>query len=299
MGMYPNEQVLVNVDEFLKNPSRVNRVVRALTADRTIADYAFGQGDANQGAVVYDEVIGQPVDVDPNRDIGIIAPGAEFPQIAVISEIQKSAKVSKYGGESEMTFEAIRRNENDTLQKRLILLGNLIVKRVNAISVAALVTNPNINTMTIGDSWFGASTGTANGDAIGALFGAKALIDDNDLGYVADLALINPLDAQQFFLNIKSIRDQVAVNTTNNPVLSGDLGNMGNMEWIKSSTVPRGTIYVLNRGVSGSIRDEEGGTRTNVYELPARQVRVVQGWRSVVPIITDPKSITKIVGFDS
>lgn len=295
--MYPNGQVAVNVADFLNNPSRVTRVVAALTQDRTIADYAFGQGDANQGAVVYDMVTGQPVDTD--RDVEVIAPGAEFPEIGVLGAASLTAKVSKYGGEAPMTYEAIRRNENDTLQRRLTILANLIIKRVNGVAVNALVSNPYINTLTVGSSWLGAPAGAKTGDAISDLFTAKAQIDDNDLGYIADTALINPLDAQRYFLGIKSIRDQVTVNTNNNPVLSGDMGRIANVDWIKSSAIPQGTIYTLQRGVTGSIRDEEGGTRTNVYDLPARQVRVVQGWRSIVPIITDPKSVTKITGFDA
>lgn len=288
--MYPDANVQVNVRDFITNPSRVERVLTALTKDKTIADYAFGQGDANNGAVIYDEVLGHPADQD--RDVEIIAPGAEFPIVGTTDEMQKMAKVDKYGGAAELTFEAVRRNDTDTMQKRLVIVSNLIIKRVNSVAVNALTRNKNINELIVG-GWGGTTT-----DPIADLFASKGLIDDNELGYEADLFLINPLDAQQYLLGRKDIRDQLPKESaTDNPVLSGDLGNLVGAEWIKSSTIPRGSIYALQRGISGSIRDEEGGIKTHTYDEDRRQVKVIQGWRSIVPIITDPKSITRITGF--
>lgn len=288
--MYPNAEVQLNVRDFINTPSRVERQLTLLTRDKTIADYAFGQGDAQNGAVVYDEVLGHPADQD--RDVEIIAPGGEFPIVGTTEEDSKMAKVDKYGGAAELTWEAIRRNDADTLQKRLVIVSNLIIKRVNSVAVNALTRNKNINTLTV-DSWGGSTS-----DPIADLFASKGLIDDNELGYLSDLFLINPLDAQQYLLGRKDIREQLPKESaTANPVLSGDLGNLVGAEWVKSSTVKRGEIYALQRGVSGSIRDEEGGIKSNTYDENGRQVRVIQGWRSIVPIITDPKSVTRITGF--
>ncbi|MFT4471706.1 major capsid protein [Arthrobacter sulfonylureivorans] len=287
--MYPNQNIQVNVRDFVDNPSRVERVLTDLTKDRTIADYAFSAGDAHNGAVIYDEVLGHPEDQE--RDVEVIAPGAEFPLVGITTEDQKTAKVDKYGGAAELTFEAIRRNDQDTLAKRMTIISNLIVKRVNKVTVNALVTNPNVNTLDIDTDWGQSST-----DPIADLFAAKGLIDDNELGYTGNLYLINPLDAQQYLLGRKDIREQVQ-KEGEHPVLSGDLGNLAGGEWIKTSTIARGEIWLLERGVSGSVRDEEGGIKSHSYDEDRRHVKVIQGWRSIVPIITDPKSVTKITGF--
>lgn len=289
--MYPNQNVPVNVKDFLSNPTRVQRVVSEMTKDKTIADFAFAQGGANNGAVVYDTVLGHPEDQD--RDVEIIAPGAEFPQVGILEEEQNTAKVDKYGGESELTYEAIRRNDQDTLMKRLTILRNLIIKRVNKVAVNSLVTNAHINKLVLTTDWEDSAA-----DPLADIFSAKALIDDNELGYMSNLVLINPLDVQQYLLGKKSIREQLPKeNAALNPILSGDLGRLADLDWIKTSTVPRGKLYIMERGVAGSIRDEEGGTQTNVYDLPGRQVKVVQGWRSIVPIITDPLAVTEVTGF--
>jgi hypothetical protein len=289
--MYPNQNVPVNVKDFLNNPTRVQRVVSEMTKDKTIADYAFSQGGANNGAVVYDTVLGHPEAQD--RDVEIIAPGAEFPQVGILEEEQNTAKVDKYGGESELTYEAIRRNDQDTLMKRLTILRNLIIKRVNKVAVNSLITNPHINKLVLTTDWEDTLA-----DPLADIFSAKAVIDDNELGYMSNLILINPLDLQQYLLGKRSVREQLPrENAALNPVLAGDMGRLADVEWIKTSTVPRGKLYVMERGVAGSIRDEEGGTQTNVYDLPGRQVKVVQGWRSIVPIITDPLAVTEVTGF--
>lgn len=291
MGNYPAGQVNINVADFLNNPSRVERVVRDLTKDKTIADYAFGQGDAKDGAVVYDEVIGEAEEA--NRDVEVIAPGANFPEFGVLDEEQKMAKVDKYGGQSFLTFEAVRRDDVDTLNKRLQIVKNLIVKRVNKVAVNSLVTNPNIRRVALTTAW-----NTVNHDVLADIFAGKARIDDSDMGYTADLILANPDDVQRYLLGRKDIREQLPKESKElNPVLSGDLQGLCGVEWIKSSAIPAGKLYIINKGISGSVRDEEGGVKTNVYDENKNQRTYIQGWRSIVPIVTDPLSVVELSGF--
>lgn len=296
MPVYPKDQVLINVQDFLSNPTRVTRQLdRLVNETGTIADYALAQGPANQGAVIYDQVLSNSIDTD--RDIEVIAPGAEFPEVTDYSLQEKMARVSKYGGKVELTWEAIRRNDVNEVNRKLNLLAYLVTKRINAITVAAVANNPNINTsvLTLGSgvTWADSST-----DPIGDIYMAKTLVDENELGYRANLGLIHPLDATEYFLGRKDIREQFPKeNLANNPVVSSDLGRVGDIEWIKTPRVARGTIYMLQRGVSGSVRDEEGGIQVNSFDKQENQVRVLQSWRSIVPIITDPKSIVKLTGF--
>ena len=291
MGNYPAGQVNINVGDFLNNPSRVERVIRDLTKEKTIADYAFGQGDAKDGAVVYDEVTGDTDQAD--RDVEVIAPGANFPEFSGLDEEQKMDKVSKYGGQSFLTFEAVRRNDVDTLNKRLQIVKNQIIKRVNKVTVNSLVNHANIRGIGLTTTWE-----TADYDVLADIFAGKARIEDADMGYAADLILANPDDVQKYLLGNKSIREQLPKEAKDlNPVLSGDLGNLCGVEWIKSASVPAGKLYIINKGISGSVRDEEGGVKTNVYDTPINQRTYIQGWRSIVPIITDPLSVVELSGF--
>lgn len=295
MPVYPKRDVLINVQDFLSNPTRITRQLDRLVAETgTIADYALTTGPANQGAVIYDQVLSNSIDTD--RDVEVIAPGAEFPEVTDYSLEERMARVSKYGGKVELTWEAIRRNDINEVNRKLNLLAYLVTKRVNAITVAAITANPNINRMALtlpAGGW-----GDTTTDPIGDLYMGKAMVDENELGYRANLGLINPLDSTQYFLGRKDIREQFPrENLANNPVVASDLGRVADIEWIKTPRVPRGTVYMLQRGVSGSVRDEEGGIQVNSFDENQRQTRVLQSWRTMVPIITDPKSVVAITGF--
>jgi len=293
MPIYPVDKVNINVGEFLSNPTRITRQLdRFVNQTGTIADYAFSGGPANQGAVIYDQIVNTTI--DPERDVEVIAPGAEFPEVVDVQLEEKLARVERFGGKQEITWQAIRRNDAGELQRKLQLLSFLIVKRVNAVAVNSITTNPLINVMDLaGTDW-----ATTTTDPIGDVLMAKSMIDDTDIGYRADLALINPLDSTEYFLGRKDIREQFSrENPALNPVLAADLGNVADLEWIKTNRVPRGTIYILQRGVSGSLRDEEGGIQVNSFDDQNRHVRILQSWRTIVPVITDPKSIVKVTGF--
>lgn len=291
MGFYPDEPLDPEfLSGYLTNPSRVKRQIAANTKDKTIADYAFGTGDAKQGAVVYDRVLGRFVEA--NRDVERIDAGAKFPIIGLNDEKALMAKVDTYGGAAEMSFRAIRRNETDTWNRRQKALEGLVIDKVNKLAVSAIVADTAVNVHTITTAWTTTTT-----DPIADIFMGKTLIDDvAELGYKADTALINPLDAQ-LILGRKDIREQYPRESKElNPVLSADLGNIGGVNWIKSNAVPLGSAYILQSKMIGSIRDEEGGTQVNVFDDQERHVKIVQAWRSIVPIITDPKAITVLRG---
>lgn len=290
--MYPEQPLDPQfLKGFLSNPSRVTRQLADNLKDSTIADYAFGQGDANQGAVVYDVVTGEVIEGD--RGAEEIAPGANFPIITVDSGEPKLAKVDKYGGATEMLWEAIDRNETDTWAKRQRVLEAKVRQKVNAVSVKAIQDAPLKHELTVLNDW--AASGT---DVIADIFGACSLIDDAELGYTANLALINPLDSLAYLTGRKDVREQFPRESSDlNPILSRDLAGIADLEWIKSNRVPRGEMYIMQRGVFGSIRDEKGGLQTNIYDENPRQAKVVQAWRQIVPIITDPKALVVIKGF--
>ena len=290
--MYPEEQLPVDyLEGYLSDPSRVQRQINENLRDRTIADYAFGTGDAKQGAVIYDVVTGEVIEGD--RDAEEIKPGANFPIITVDSSKPQLAKTDMFGGAVEMTWQAIKRNETDTWARRQAMLEKKVVKKINQVCLDAIINAPLQNELVLTDSW-----GDADVDIAANIFAGKSLIDDAELGYESDLAIINPLDAQAYLLGRKDVREQFPRESRDlNPILSGDIDGFAGLEWIKSNRVPRGQMYVLQRGVFGSVRYEDPQVQANIYDDNDRHVKIAQAWRSLVPIITDPKALTVIRGF--
>lgn len=289
--MYPEDHLPVDfLKGYLNNPSRVKRSIAENTKDKSIADYAFGKGDAKSGAVVYDRVTGRFVEAD--RDVEKIAAGAKFPVIGLNDEKALMAMVDTYGGAAEMSWRAIRRNETDTWNRRQKALEGLVIEKVNKLCVAAIVNDADINAHVLTKGWADLTS-----DPVADIFMGRTLIDDvAELGYKSDLGMINPLDAQ-LILGRKDVREQYPRESKElNPVLNAELSGIGGVEWIKSNAVPLGSAYVLQKEMIGSVRDEEGGVQTNIFDDQDRHVKIIQAWRSIVPIITDPKAITVIRG---
>lgn len=288
-ALYPPGQLAPQVANYLKNPTEIRKDLSDLINNATIADHLFAEGPANNGAVVYDEVTGR---VGGEREVEVIAPGAEFPIIDDAQITPRTAKVDKYGGASPITWESRDWNEWDVVQRQLRILRSKVITKVNRVCVSALVRNQSIRSYGAGE-W-----GSAGSDPVGDIMRATALVEsDEDFPYQATVALINPLDKQEFLLS-RDIRDQFPRESRElSPALSGDIDGIGGLEWITSSSVPLGTIYAAEPKVVGSIRDASNGVQTNVYADNDRQRDIIQAWRHIVPIITDPLAAVRITGF--
>ncbi|GAB3191766.1 phage major capsid protein [Nesterenkonia suensis] len=289
-GFYPPAQVQPKLRDYVSNPTEIRRDLDELINKATIADYAFAQGPANNGAVVYDEVTGR---VGGEREAEAIAPGAEFPHLDGDTIEPKTAKTQKFGGRADLTWEARDRNEWDTMTRKMNLLRQRVIQKVNQVSVSALTANQNVRTFGVGTAW-----GESGSDPVGDIMRAAAVVEeDEDFAYQANLALVNPVDKRDFLLS-REIRDQFPRESRElNPALSGDIDGIAGLEWITSPSVPEGTIWAFQREVIGSVRDAGGGLQVHSFDDDVRQVAIIQAWRHIVPIITDPLAAVKITGF--
>lgn len=277
----------ITVEQFLRNPSRVQRVITDLTSERFLAERIFGSGDAQGGAVIYDQVTASELYTD--RDVQSIAPGSEFPIVSSGESAPKVAAVTKWGGAAVLTYEAVRRDSRDTLNRELTKLRNTIVRKVDTVAIAALDAAP-IQTDT-GTDWDNASTGNPVLD----LAGWRSAIDDQDMGYTADTILINPA---QYVALVGRADVRAALpreSTAANPIASGQLGNFMGFTWYVTNRVAAGTAYVLASTMAGSLRDELP-LYSRAIDQQERERWLVQAARVTVPIVTDPKAVLKATG---
>lgn len=279
----------ITVDLFLRTPSRVQRAISDLTRQRFIADYLYAAGDAAGGAVVYDRV--KEADLYPARDIEEIAPGAEFPDVGGGDTAPLVAKVAKRGGQIPMTYEAVRRNNRDLLQRNLLKLRNSIVRKHDAIAVNTLLADTDVLTGTAGKVWTDPTS-----DPFADLATAITAVEQQDLGYVVDVALINPQERLSLLIH-KAIRDALPREAAAiNPVLSGQLAGLaGISNWVVSNRVPAGKVILANAKVVGSMRDELP-MYTRVVNNEMLEKWVIQAARVSVPVITDPKAAVILSG---
>lgn len=278
----------ITVEQFLKNPTRVQRVIADLTAERFLAERIFGNGPAVGGAVIYDQLTGSD-NLYTDRDVQAIEPGSEFPLTDVGELAPKVAAVSKWGGAGIITYEESRRDARDVLNRRLTRIRNTIVRKIDTVAIAALNAAP-INGA-VGTDW----SDPTGRDAIGDIARATNKIDNQDLGYSADTVLINPTQELELFLD-SSIRSALPKeNSASNPIASGRLQGLMGLTWYASNRVPLGTAYVLASTQAGTLHDEMP-LYSRVVDQPDRERYLVQAARVTVPVVTDPLAVYRLTG---
>lgn len=278
----------ITVEQFLKNPSRVTRVLEDLTRERFLAERLFSTGDAQGGAVIYDQLLGSELYTE--RDVQQIEPGSEFPILTAGESAPKVAAVSKWGGAGVLTYESVRRDSRDVLNRQLTKIRNTIVRKIDTVAVAALLAAPII--VRPGTDW----SDPVAGDPFGDLAGAGSAIDNSDMGYTAGLVVINPAQLLDL-LKRKDVRDALPrESAASNPIMSGKLsGLMGLNEWYVSNRMPAGEALVTMPRMAGSLRDELP-LYSRTIDQPERERYLVQAARVTVPIVTDPKSVVRLTG---
>lgn len=279
----------ITVERFVKSPSQVFRVLSDLTKERFVADFIFANGDAQGGAVIFDEITEN--DLYASDDPKPIAPGDEFPLVQDSQSDPKVAAVTKRGSAFPLTYEAVRRDQRDVLNRGLIKLRNSSVKKHDALAVAALLA---ANTRTVAASaTFAAGTGD---QVVADLFTGVNSVEEADLGYMVDTVLINPARVLDL-LKKATIRDMLPrENVAINPITSGRLAKLCGIEnWIVSNRVPTTSVLLLTRKIAGSVRDEVPFYSRTVDQEERERYLIMAG-RVSVPIVTDPLAVCEITG---
>ncbi len=277
----------ITVSTFLKDPPRVQRAIETLTLQRFLADVIFTPGPAaTGGSVIYDQLTA--ADLYLTGDVQSIAPGAEFPLLTSPDVAPLVAVAAKYGAEVFLTDEEVRRDRRDVLRRELNKLRNTITRKVDQVALTVLNNSPTL-TGTASGLWSAAAT-----DKIADIATAVNAINNTDLGYVADTAILNP-QQELALLKDKSIRDALAKERDDSIVRTGNLGRLLGIDFLTSNRQPAGTVTFLDRGSVGSISDE-----VPLYARPIaderRERTYLHGARIAVPFVTDPKAVLRLTG---
>ncbi|MEG1971276.1 MAG: major capsid protein [Burkholderiaceae bacterium] len=291
--MYPPASPTVNgtkitVEQYLKQPTRVERQLNNLALERFLADKIFGKGTAEGGAVIYDRITENSLYLE--REVQVIEPGSNFPILNDSDTGANVAVVEKHGGGVIITYEDGRRDRRDKLKRESTRLVNTITRKTDTRALAILDKDPDIPTAA-GTDW----SDPATRDAIGDIAGAMSQINNSDLGYNTTMAIVNPVQALALFGD-KSIRDALPrENKNDNPIASGTINGLMGLTWYESNRVPVGTAWFMGGQQVGSIHDEIP-QYTRVVDDQLRERWVIMGARVAVPVVTDPFAAFKLTG---
>lgn len=272
---------------YLANVPRVQMLVNDLTLNRFIADRLFAPGPtATGGAVIYDQVTAG--DFFLARDVERIMPGQEYPILTDTAPTPKVAAVDKWGGQVFITDEQRDRNQVDVFQRETRKLANTVVRKVDTVALAVLAAAP-VNTFS-GSDWTAATGATM----IANLIDAAALINDPDMGYVADLVILNPIQFNELLKN-QAFRDAMQAQSPDSILRDGVVGDFLGMSFARSNRVTAGTGFVAASGMVGAISNEVPLT-TVVYREEGIDSTFIKSSRRLVPYVTSPRAATAISG---
>jgi hypothetical protein len=248
----------ITVDQMLKQPTRITRMVMDITRERFIADRIFANGGGvTGGAVVYD--VAQANELYTGRDIEVIAPGAEFPMTTTEQLAPAMAEVEKWGAKTFILDEARDRNDTAGFTKLIRQLANTIVRKMNQRAIAELekaLAGGSRNV--IGNNWAGYDPEVDPPQQSPAFdFGkAEMQAQNEEMGVDFNLWLINPQEALQ-------------LTAIYGPALTA----AGMPGFYSSPRVPAGTAYVLAEGQVGQMRVEKP-----LYTVTWREEKVERTW---------------------
>lgn len=293
--LYPGQPVAVQgnkitVERFVKNPTEVFRVLSDLAKERFVGDFIFAKSGAEGGAVIYDEIAEN--DLYADRDPSEIAPGDEFPTVGDTQGDPKVAAATKRGAAFPLTYEAVRRDKRDVLNRGLVKLRNTSVRKHDAITMATLHGHAGLRRgNAAGTGW-----GDAAADVFADLFTGVFAVEEADLGYSVDTAIVNPAEVLKL-LKRKDVRDALPrENTSINPILSGKLAGLCGIDnWIMTNRQTAGTVDLLQSKVAGSIGDEVPFYSRTINQEDRERYLIMAG-RVSVPYVTDPLAVYEMAG---
>ncbi|MEO6158697.1 MAG: hypothetical protein ABIQ39_13845 [Ilumatobacteraceae bacterium] len=306
MSSYPPGTVSVSgsnvsASAFLSKPEFVARRLRTLADLRYVGSNLLrGRADSTGGAVGY-ETAGENIFADASPEV--VAPGSEYTLTTTGVGTPAVAKVKKWGKDSIVTDEDIKRRNMDPVSRGLAKLGNsagLVIDQAAGGAIASAVTA----TLAAGTTWTGANT-----SILEKIMLAQASIAGLNMGYQADTLLVSDT-AWAYLASNDKLSQLMARESLNNPVYTGRFSGLAGLDvvHVPAANMPGGDgtkAWVLDTQSLGFIATEDlgGGYQRAGDLVESKVIRQDENdaWRlrarvNFAAAVTDPGAGIAITG---
>lgn len=279
------------INRFLQSPTLVSRALRTLAQQRYISDRLLSQRfQVSGGAVLYETGESIFMSNDPRS----VAPGGEYPLSAAPTGQASMAKVVKWGQDTKVTDESIKRQLMNPVNRALLKLVNSNVKFIDGIALSA-VASAVTNTAAVTASW---KTATA-AQMLTDVAQAKASILALNQGYDPDVVVLDDATwarAYAAFVSGGFLPREAAAGA----VVTGNFAVVDGMTFLPTPNLPTaGTILVADSTMLGGMADEDlggpGYANAGAPGVEGKSIRDEDGdayrlrmRRVTVPIIQEP-----------
>ena len=291
----------ITASRFLQNPAFVARALQTLGDLRYRGTFLLtGRQETTGGAVGYEQVEGVFADAAPE----IVAPGGEYSLTTISDGPAGLARVAKYGKDTLVTDEAIKRRNMDPVRKgmqKLVNSAGLVIDQAVVSVIASAVTANRAASA----PWTGSgSAPTILRDVLRAVADIRAL----NLGYEPNALLVD--DATWAYLaSDTTIAAAMAREAQTNPVYTGRFEVLAGLQVIPTpaANIPSGgtNAWVVDTDQLGFIATEDlqQGYQQAGELVQSKVIREehTDSWRmrvraNFVPVVTDPGAGFRISG---
>lgn len=285
------------ISRFLNSPSVVARRVQDLTMNRFIADVLLtGRTDVSGGAITYD------VDEDnfTVRPVTAVSPGGEYDLTTIASGTPQVAKVTKWGQDTEVTDEAIKRQNFGAVDKGLGKLGNSVIKKVDAISLSLIASTVTATQAVTSGAWSVSGTAAILRD----IMLAKSKVTALNKGYDPNVLVVDDI-TWAYLASDAGVMNARGREDSGNSIYTGNFPTIAGLTILPTPNIPGGSgAWLIDTSALGGIADEAlgggyakaGVVETKVLREDANDKWRLRARRVCVPYVTEPGAAIKITG---
>lgn len=247
-----------------------------------------GRAQPSGGAVLYE----QAESIFPARTAEDVSPGAKYPTSVLGQGTALIASVRKWGLQTIVTDESVRRLAMNPVDRALAKLSNGIVKQVDSVALAA-ISAAVTQSFAVATAW--ATSTRILRDIMLALSTVRALNE----GFDPDTLVVDDT-TWALIASDTTISAALRREDPQNPVYTGQFPVISGVRILPTPNLPTpGQALLVDSTQLGSMAEEVPLTANSIREEDGPTV--VEGWvlrakEITVPIVQEPQAAIKLTG---
>jgi hypothetical protein len=277
--------------QMVKSKFIEKRIVE-LTDGYIVTDSIFMKDTTDALSVVYEQ------STEPNSAEDEVEERAElgkYPRIGMSTD-EKQAMIKDYGLGVLLSYNAVTKNQINSIDRAYIKLGNSLVKFVDVMGFKKLTDNYNMSSTVInaqtGSNWADPATSKPFADIL--LAGSK--VDNHENGYVSGIAVFNPVDLTNAMLNENFRKEMDTDLSPGDKILRSGVvkGKVAGKLIVESRNIQAGYGWVGQREMVGTRHQNTNGFEYDSYreDNSKKAAYIVDGFREFVDVLNEPKAGT-------
>ncbi len=301
MYTYPGAPVKVGTDlttteihHLMKSPALLRKRLETILDHRFIADYLLaGRYQAVGGAILYET--GE--EIFPADAPEAIAPGAEYPKTVMTVGELATARVQKWGEDSDVTDEAITRLLINPVDRAIRKLANGMIRKVDSLALGVIASK--VTETYVSSPWSSANA------IIESVLLAKATAEEKYEAESYDYSVVALKPLQFAKVAASLIKSDLVPRESQNYALTGVIPDYMGLTWTTSTHAPFTDPILVDRDQLGGMADEKiaspgysslDGLEVKSIRDEKRDKYTVRARRVTVPVVMEPKAAIRITG---